>query len=65
MENNEIAMIKFGIFAVVVLVLFLILNPFVQVNRGERGVVMNWGAVSDKVLGKGYIGGFRYSKVFI
>jgi regulator of protease activity HflC (stomatin/prohibitin superfamily) len=53
MENNEIAMVKFGIFAVVVLVLFLILNPFVQVNRGQRGVVMNWGAVSDKVLGEG------------
>jgi len=45
--------VKFGIFAVVILVLFLILNPFVQVNRGQRGVVMNWGAVSDRVLGEG------------
>ena len=51
MENYT--SVKLGIFGIVIIALFLILNPFVQVNRGERGVVMNWGAVSDKVLGEG------------
>lgn len=37
----------------IVLVLFLILNPFVIIGAGERGVVQNWGAVSDKVLEEG------------
>lgn len=35
------------------IVLFLIINPFVFVTAGQRGVVMNWGAVSDTVLGEG------------
>lgn len=38
---------------VVALVLFLLLNPFVVISAGERGVVLNWGAVSDEVLGEG------------
>lgn len=54
MENDSnYGLLKFGIVAVVLLFLFLLLNPFVMVNRGERGVVMNWGAVSDNVLGEG------------
>jgi regulator of protease activity HflC (stomatin/prohibitin superfamily) len=28
-------------------------NPFVIVKAGERGVVLNWGAVSDKILNEG------------
>lgn len=43
-----------GIVVVAVLIiLFVSLNPFVFVTAGQRGVVMNWGAVSDKVLGEG------------
>ncbi len=38
---------------VVALVVLLMLNPFVKVGAGERGVVMNFGAVQDKVLGEG------------
>jgi regulator of protease activity HflC (stomatin/prohibitin superfamily) len=30
-----------------------VLNPFVVVGAGERGVVLNFGAVQDKVLGEG------------
>lgn len=30
-----------------------VLNPFVLVGAGERGVVLNFGAVQDKVLGEG------------
>lgn len=38
---------------VVVIVLVLVFNPFVIVGAGQRGVVMTWGAVSDKVLAEG------------
>jgi len=30
-----------------------VLNPFVLVGAGERGVVLNFGAVQDRVLGEG------------
>ena len=35
------------------IVLFFILNPFVVIGAGERDVVLNFGAVQDKVLGEG------------
>jgi regulator of protease activity HflC (stomatin/prohibitin superfamily) len=38
--------------AVVIIVLFLF-RPWVQVEAGERGVVLNLGAVQDVVLGEG------------
>ena len=31
----------------------LVLNPFVMVGAGERGVVLNFGAVGKEVLGEG------------
>ncbi len=37
----------------VVLIVFWILNPFVVIGAGERGVVMNFGAVQKEVLGEG------------
>ncbi len=53
MENNELkGWIITGI-TIVIFVLILILNPFVLINAGHRGVVLNWGAVSDKILGEG------------
>ncbi|MDP2278318.1 MAG: prohibitin family protein [Nitrospirota bacterium] len=36
-----------------ILVGFLFLNPWVQIGPGERGVVLNFGAVQDKVLDEG------------
>ncbi|MBM4135518.1 MAG: prohibitin family protein [Nitrospira sp.] len=36
-----------------ILVFFLFLNPWVQVGAGQRGVVLNFGAVQDKVLNEG------------
>jgi regulator of protease activity HflC (stomatin/prohibitin superfamily) len=36
-----------------ILVFFLFLNPWVQVGAGQRGVVLNFGAVQDKVLDEG------------
>jgi prohibitin 2 len=38
---------------VAVLVVFLFFRPWVQVGAGERGVVLNFGAVQDTVLGEG------------
>jgi prohibitin 2 len=35
------------------LVVFLFLNPWVKVGAGERGVVLNFGAVQKNVLGEG------------
>ncbi|HOX30107.1 MAG TPA: prohibitin family protein [Candidatus Paceibacterota bacterium] len=51
--ETEDKLIVFGISLVLLIVAVLILNPFVIVNAGEKGVVMNWGAVSDKVVGEG------------
>lgn len=39
--------------ALVALILVWILNPFVVIGPGERGVVMNFGAVQKEVLGEG------------
>jgi prohibitin 2 len=36
-----------------ILVGFLFLHPWVQVGAGERGIVLNFGAVQDSVLGEG------------
>jgi regulator of protease activity HflC (stomatin/prohibitin superfamily) len=51
--ETEDKLIVFGISLVLLVVAVLILNPFVIVNAGEKGVVMNWGAVSEKVVGEG------------
>lgn len=46
---------RMGLIAVVValLLLFLIMNPFVKIDAGERGVLLNFGAVADDVLDEG------------
>lgn len=36
-----------------ILVIFLFLNPWVQIGAGERGVLLNFGAVQQDVLGEG------------
>jgi len=38
---------------VVILIVFLFFRPWVQVGAGERGVVLNFGAVQDTVLDEG------------
>jgi len=37
----------------VILVFFMFLRPWVQIGAGERGVVLNFGAVQEKVYGEG------------
>lgn len=34
-------------------IFLLIINPFVQIGPGERGVVMNWGQVQNEILNEG------------
>lgn len=43
----------YGALLVALWIAFRILNPFVVVSAGERGVVLNFGAVQDTVLGEG------------
>jgi regulator of protease activity HflC (stomatin/prohibitin superfamily) len=48
--------LKIGIFVAAFIAIFvvgLIINPFVIIGAGQRGVVLNWGAVSDIILGEG------------
>lgn len=45
--------VRTAVLAVVVLLAITILNPFVMVGAGERGIVLTWGAVGDKILGEG------------
>lgn len=53
MENSEKRIIKWSITFVVLLIIVLFVNPFVLINAGHRGVVMNFGAVQDIVLEEG------------
>ncbi len=52
-EKRKLKLIIGGVIAFLLIVLFIAMNPFVFVTAGQRGVVMNWGAVSDTVLGEG------------
>ncbi|MDA8122108.1 MAG: prohibitin family protein [Deltaproteobacteria bacterium] len=56
-ETIQMAMRKgparLGLIIVAALVLFLFLKPWVQVGAGERGIVLNFGAVQENVLGEG------------
>lgn len=42
-----------SVVAVISLALFLMINPFVLISAGHRGVVLEWGAVSGKILSEG------------
>jgi len=44
---------KYILIGIIILVFLFVLNPFVTVGAGERGIVMNFGAVQDKVLNEG------------
>jgi prohibitin 2 len=44
---------KIGLIIGIIAAVFLFLHPWVQVGAGERGIVLNFGAVQDNVLGEG------------
>ncbi len=43
----------FVILILILIILFVALNPFVTIGAGERGVLMNFGAVQPEVLNEG------------
>jgi regulator of protease activity HflC (stomatin/prohibitin superfamily) len=45
--------LHFILFTVAAIIVLYVINPFVIVGAGERGVVLNFGAVQDYVLGEG------------
>lgn len=45
--------IKAIMIPIAVIFILTVLNPFVQVGPGERGVVMNWGSVQPGILNEG------------
>ncbi len=42
-----------AIIIIILIILLVTLNPFLTIGAGERGVIMNFGAVQDKVLEEG------------
>jgi regulator of protease activity HflC (stomatin/prohibitin superfamily) len=44
---------RLGLIIAGIVVALLILHPWVQIGAGERGIVLNFGAVQDNVLGEG------------
>ena len=50
---NEIKLVFAGAFSVLLLIFLIVLNPFFIVYAGERGVVLVWGQVQEKVLDEG------------
>src|SRR3990172_6142591 len=42
-----------GVLIFIAFILLLIINPIVIIRAGYRGVILQWGAVSDRVLGEG------------
>ncbi|MDH3243587.1 MAG: prohibitin family protein [Saprospiraceae bacterium] len=53
MEGVKKGPLKTLLFLVVVIVVAIAFKPWVQVGAGERGVVLNFGAVQEKVLDEG------------
>lgn len=51
--SKEGKIIVAAVIGVVALIVFLILNPIVKIDAGERGVVLRWGAVEDTILDEG------------
>lgn len=52
-QSNKTKWIIRGVLAFVALLLLITLRPCTIVGAGERGVVLNWGAVSDTVMNEG------------
>lgn len=52
-EVSPVKVLTFAVGIIIALILIVVFNPFVIISAGERGVVLNWGKVSDVVLGEG------------
>ncbi len=47
------SLIKKGLIVLGIILVLVFLNPLVKIGAGERGVVLNYGAVQNKILGEG------------
>jgi len=52
-KDKSLKVLKFIVLIAIVFIVVLIMNPFVMVGAGERGVVLNFGAVQSSVLSEG------------
>ena len=50
MSVKQVGLIVAGI---LIIIMILVLNPFVTVSAGQRGVVLNWGAFNGQILDPG------------
>jgi regulator of protease activity HflC (stomatin/prohibitin superfamily) len=53
-NQNVIKTIVAVVVFVIALVLFLVINPVVNIGPGMRGVVLNFGKVTPRILGEGF-----------
>lgn len=53
MEKSGLKLLALGAIVTVAFIAFLIVNPLTVISAGERGVVLNWGAVSNEILEEG------------
>ncbi len=53
MENSFKKIIRIGAIIFVIFIVISALNPIVLIGAGERGILMNFGAVQDKIMGEG------------
>lgn len=51
--NSKKSRYKPSFFFLILIIVLILLNPFVIVNAGERGVLMGFGQVQDRILGEG------------
>lgn len=52
-NKTQIKLIAIPVVLVIGLILFFIFKPFTTIGAGQRGVVMHFGQVQDRVLGEG------------
>jgi len=52
-EKKEINFLKVGALLIGAIIVLSIINPFYKVSASERGLLLNWGAVSDKIVQPG------------
>ena len=52
-EDKTVKTIIGAVMLVIIVLIFLALNPFYVVNAGERAVILNFGAVQEKIIGEG------------
>lgn len=53
MDRNMLKVIITSVILLLAVIAFLVINPFVMISAGERGVQLRWGAVQNDILTEG------------